>query len=104
MEIKRCNSPVTVQSEQATAYAAAEGNNKDLLETVKWWKKKGVLSALKEGFRTKVRKLRLQAQPYRNQILMLLMQKSVRTPFKNQRGSPRANFGGYAWAVDNFRL
>ena len=85
MEIKRCNSPVIVQSEQATAYAAAEGNNKDLLETVKMVEEKGVLSALKEGFRTKVRKLRLQAQPYRNQILMLLMQKPVRTPFKKSK-------------------
>lgn len=63
-----------------------------------------VLSALKEGSRTKVRKLRLQAQLYKNQIRMLLMQKPARTPFKNQGGCPRTNLGGYAWAVDNFRL
>ena len=57
MEIKRCNSPVTVQSEQATAYAAAEGNNKDLLETVKMVEEKGCLVSSQGGLQDKSEKI-----------------------------------------------
>ena len=57
MKTEKNESPVTVQSEQATAYAAAEENNKDLLKTAKMMEEKECLASSQGGFQDKSEKI-----------------------------------------------